>query len=326
MPGRSFCRHRGVGPMSGGASPTAPGLLNWILVISLGVIWGTAFMSTSLALDGIGPWWVAAGRLGLAAVILLILGSLMGQGITHVRPARAWVFTGLVGTITLAGPIVLLSWSLTQVPSAFAGVAMGAVPLIVLPLVAIFSPEEGIGPRRIIGVLLGFGGLVLLVGQGALDGGTFWGRLGCIGAAAGYAIGSILTRRAPKVPPVAFATATLVMGSLVLIPVAWILEGPPRIESASAAWALAYAALFPTGLAAILRVRVITTAGSMFMSMTSYMVPVWAVIFGATLMQEDLPSQLYVALLLILAGIGISQSRAIATAIAQQLRPKTKTQ
>lgn len=303
-------------------SPSSPGLRNWLLILALGVIWGTAFMGTSLALEGISIWWVAAGRLALAALVLLPLGAIMGQGLGTITGARAWGFVTVIGVGSLALPLTLLAWGLTYVPSAFAGVAMGAVPLIVLPLVAIFSKEEGIGPRRIIGVLLGFVGLILLVGPGAFGEGTFGGRLACIGTAACYAAGSVLTRRAPKMPPMAFAGASLLMGAVVLVPLAWIIDGPPVITQTSAAWALLYTALFPTGLAAIMRVRVITTAGSLFMSLTSYMVPIWAVLFGVTLMGEALPSQLFWALGLILAGIGISQSRAL----LQQLRPRTKTE
>lgn len=303
-------------------SPTRPGLTNWLLILALGVIWGTAFMGTSLALEGISLWWVAAGRLTLAAAILLPLGVVMGQGLGTIKGSKAWGFVTVIGVGSLALPLTLLAWGLTYVTSAFAGVAMGAVPLIVLPLVAIFSRDEGIGPRRIIGVCLGFVGLVLLVGPGAFDDGTFAGRMACIGTAACYAAGSVMTRRAPKMPPVAFAGASLLMGALVLVPLAWIIDGPPQVTQSSAAWALLYTALFPTGLAAIMRVRVITTAGSLFMSFTSYMVPVWAVLFGATLMGEALPPQLFWALGLILAGIGISQSRTL----LQQLRPRTKTE
>lgn len=303
-------------------SPSRPGLKNWLLILSLGMIWGTAFMGTTLALEGISVWWVSAGRLTLAALILLPLGALMGQGLSTIGGVRAWSFVTVIGVGSLALPLTLLAWGLTHVPSAFAGVAMGAVPLIVLPLVAIFSKDEGIGPRRIIGVLLGFVGLVLLVGPGAFGEGTFAGRLACIGTAACYAVGSVLTRRAPVIPPVAFAGATLLMGALVLVPLAWAIGGPPQITQSSAAWALLYTAAFPTGLAAILRVQVITTAGSLFMSFTSYMVPIWAVLLGVTLMGEALPPQLFWALGLILAGIGVSQSRAL----LQQLRPRTRTE
>ena len=293
------------------SSPDHPGALNWALITLLGVVWGTAFMAVSLALEGIGPWWVTAGRVALAALVLTGLGAATGQGLHLLRGARAWSFSVVIGLGAFALPFSLLSWGLAQVPSAFAGVAMGTVPLLVLPLVAVFSPEEGIGPRRVVGVSLGFVGLLLLVGPGALETGTLAGRLACIGAACCYAIGSVLTRRAPAMPPIAFTAATLLVGSVVLVPLAWALEGAPRASDGSAVAALIYVALFPTALAAFIRVRVITSVGSVFMSLTSYMVPVWAVLFGVSIIGETLPPQLFGALGLILLGIGISQSRAL---------------
>lgn len=300
----------------------APGLANWLSIIVLGVIWGTAFMGVSTALTGITPWWVTAGRVALGALVLLPVGAAMGQGIGRIRGLRAWAFVAFMGLVSTALPFALLSWGLTQVPSAFAGVAMGSVPLLVLPLVALFSPDEGIGPRRIVGVVLGFAGLLLLIGPGAFGEGTLAGRLACVAAAACYAMGSVVTRRAPPMPPVAFAAAGLLIGAVALVPLAFVLEGPPQITRSGAFWALVYVALLPTGLAAIIRVRVITSAGSLFMSLTSYMVPLWAVLFGATIMGEALPPQLFWALAIILAGIGISQSRSF----TQQFRAMTRTE
>ncbi|QBY01619.1 DMT family transporter [Rhodophyticola sp. CCM32] len=294
-------------------TPDRPGALNWALILGLGVIWGTAFMGVSTALEGYGVWTVTAGRTVLGGLALMLTGAAMGQGLTGIRGARAWGFTVLIGILAVAMPFSLLSWGLSHVSSAFAGVAMGAVPLLVLPLVALFSPEEGIGPRRIMGVALGFAGLVLLVGDGAFDStgrdAEWLGRLACVGAAGCYAIGSVLTRRAPAMPPVSFATATLLVAAAVMLPIALLIDGVPTDFPARPTLSLLYVALLPTGLAAIIRIRVITTAGSLFMSMVSYMVPVWAVIFGITLMGETLPPTLFWALGVILAGILLSQWR-----------------
>ncbi len=296
-------------------TPDAPGALNWALLLGLGVVWGTAFLSVNLALDGYGPLWVAAGRTGMAAVALLAGGRLMGQGLGELTSMRAWVFAALIGAGTVALPFTLLAWGQQHVPSAFAGVAMGVVPLLILPLVYVFSPEEGIGPRRIAGVALGFVGLAILVGPGAFDQSgdlTGMGRLACVGATVCYAVGSILTRRAPPMPPIALASSSMLVAALVLLPVAFFLEGPPTIAINLPTAALIYCAILPTALAAFIRVRIITTAGSVFMSLVSYMVPVWAVIFGITLLGEDLPPTLFKALALILAGIALSQWRNLA--------------
>ena len=195
---------------------------------------------------------------------------------------------------------------------------MGAVPLMILPLVYLFSPEEGIGPRRIAGVALGFVGLALLVGTGAFDRSgdlTGMGRLACVAATVCYAVGSILTRRAPPMPPIALASSSMLVAAVVLVPIAAALEGVPPVAFDLPTAALVYCAALPTALAAFIRVRIITTAGSIFMSLVSYMVPVWAVIFGITLLGEDLPPALFKALTLILAGIALSQWRNLAALI-----------
>ncbi len=308
--------------MSDAPTPENPGLLNWLLILFLGVIWGAAFMAIGTALEGYGPRLFTASRLVGAAIALNILGVLIGQPITAIHRsagARGWLFICLIGTIALAMPLSLLSWGQQHVPTAFAGVAMSTVPILVLPLVYIFSPEEGIGPRRVIGMIIGFIGLIILIGPGAFSAGdsdlVVWGQMACILCACGYAVGSILTRRAPKMPPIAFATGTLSVAAAITLPFALLTEPLPTSLPFTPSAALIYAALLPTALGTIIRVRVITTAGSLFMNITSYMVPVWSVIFGITLMGEELPAQLFTALALILLGIFISQSRAILAAL-----------
>jgi len=294
-------------------SPENPGLFNWLLILILGAIWGGAFMSVRLSLDGFGPWTVAAWRTGLGGITLAIIGAALGQGIHKIPSRRAWMFAIIIGAGAVALPFALLSWGQQFVPSAFAGVAMGAVPLLVLPLVYLFSKEEGIGPRRVLGMLLGFVGLFILVGPGAAAStgheNEWLGRLACLAAAGCYASGSVVTRRAPPMPPIAFATATLLVAAVILIPIASLTEGWPDDLPTTPTTALIYTALLPTALAAVIRVRVITTAGSLFMSLTSYQVPIWSVVLGVSFMGETLPPQLFFALALILAGIGISQSR-----------------
>lgn len=296
-------------------TPQNPGLLNWTLLLSLGLIWGAAFMSVRIALDGFGPFTVAALRVSIAAVVLMTIAPIMGQGVSKIPSRSAWRYVAAVGVGATALPFLLLAWGQQYVPSAFAGVAMGAVPLLVLPLVYVFSPEEGIGPRRVIGMILGFIGLALLIGPGAMDStgaSREWlGRLSCLSAAACYAVGSVVTRRAPKMPPLAFAAGGLLCASVVLLPLTLVIEGVPDAWPTRPFLGLLYAALLPTGLAAVIRVRIITTAGSLFMSLVSYMVPVWSVVFGITLLNEEVPAQLFVALAIILIGIGLSQLRSL---------------
>lgn len=299
--------------MSAAPSPDAPGLVSWARLLFCSLIWGGAFMGMSLALADYGPLTVAAGRAAIGAAALLIIGALIGQGLSHVPGSRGWTFAAGLGLLNVALPFGFLTWGLQHVPSALAGVAMGAVPLMVLPLAALFSPGETITGRRVAGLLIGFVGLVVLIGPGAFDPATSTvetlARLSCLAATACYATGSIVTRRAPAMPPLTFTGATLAAAALVLTPLALIVEGPPSVTASTATLALVLVGLFPTGLAFYIRVAIIQTAGSVFMSTVAYIVPLWAVILGITIMGERLSPSLFVALALIIGGIALGQSR-----------------
>jgi len=106
-------------------SPQNPGLTNWLLIASLGIIWGAAFMLVSVSLEGFGPWTVAAGRTLLGGAVLWVLGAALGQGLNTIPSARGWAFAIAIGLGAIALPFALLSWGQQFIPSAFAGVAMG---------------------------------------------------------------------------------------------------------------------------------------------------------------------------------------------------------
>jgi drug/metabolite transporter (DMT)-like permease len=118
-------------------------------------------------------------------------------------------------------------------------------------------------------------------------------------------------RRLPAIDPIGLATILLLIGAMIVVPVAWIVEGPPPLPDARTLGVLAILGLIPTAGANILRVLVIRSAGPVFMSLTNYQVPVWSVFLGALILSEPLPPSLLYALLFILAGVGLSQYGAI---------------
>ena len=166
-----------------------------------------------------------------------------------------------------------------------------------------------------LGFVIGFCGVVVLIGAQAFDstGETLetYGRLACLGAASCYAFSSILLRRLPAVDPIGLATILLVMGAVIVIPVAYIAEGPPPIPSGKTLLILMFLGMIPTAAANLIRVIVIRSAGPVFMSLTNYQVPVWSVVLGAILLGEALPPSLIWALILILIGVGLSQYGAL---------------
>lgn len=295
-----------------------PSRANWLRLGALGLIWGASFMSVSLALEGFGPFSLAAIRITLAAVILVAVAQLSGRGLPRLSQPSGlaiWIFALGMALASNAVPFVLLSWGQQSVASGFAGVCMAVVPLIVLPLAHVFVPGESMHLRRVIGFLIGTCGVIVLIGPGAFASTgaatEFLARLACIGAACCYAIGSILTRRCPEVDPISLSAAVMLLASLLLLPVAFQLEGLPQTPGAIPVLAVLFLGILPTAIAQILLVQVIREAGPTFMSLVNYQVPVWSVILGALILSEPLPPSLFLALGLIMTGLVLSQLGAL---------------
>ena len=263
-------------------------------------------MFVTLALDGYGPITVATARTTLGALSLLILMRVLNSP----WPTRdALPVLIRMGAFSTAFPFMLLSWGLLYVPSSVAGISMAAVPLFILPLAHFFS-DERLTLRRTVGVLVGFVGIVVLIGPSALKLGSgieLLGQLACFGAATCYAISSIQTRNCPPVDPITMSAVALLVGSVILLPLMLIFEGVPSWQGVGPSLSVLFLGLIPTAFATYLRVLVIRSAGSVFMTMVNFMVPLWSVFFGATLLSEPLPQSLLASLVLILSGLLISQ-------------------
>ncbi len=289
---------------------------SWLMVAILGLTWGGTFLVTELALEGITPFWLASGRIGFAALVMVVIWQAMGGRLFTTPPSRdARIALLAVGAFSTAIPFSLLAWGQQFVTGGFAGVSMASVGLIVLPLAHFLVPGERMTPRRLIGFSIGFAGVCVLIGGRAFEttgSDLEWaGRLACVGAASCYGISSILMRRLPPVDPIGLSTVLLVIAACMVIPLAVVQEGPPPLPDPRTLWILAFLGLVPTAAANLLRVLVIRTAGPVFMSMTNYQVPLWSVVLGAALLNEPLPPSLLWAMILILAGTGLSQYGAL---------------
>jgi len=294
-----------------------PGLLNWLFLITLGVIWGSSFLAVEIALDGFGPLTIAGLRIGLGAIALTVLSFAFGHGLPSWRAPtgpRIWAHAFGFAVFTNALPFSLLSWGQQSVTSGFAGITMAVVPLMALPLAHIFVPGERMSLRKVAGFMVGFAGVVLLIGLDAFAASgaeqEALARFACVGAACCYAIGSIITRLCPPVPLLAYSAAGLTMGAALILPAALWIEGVPGDIRLLPALALVFLGVFPTALATVLLVRIINSAGPTFMTLVNYMVPIWAVVFGALILSEAVPPQFMGALALILAGLGLARAPA----------------
>jgi drug/metabolite transporter (DMT)-like permease len=136
-------------------------------------------------------------------------------------------------------------------------------------------------------------------------------KFACLSASVGYAFGGIITRLAPKVDPIAFATSATILGALMISPFALTVEGLPEMPTMLPLIAVIYLGVVPIAMANLLLVAVIRSAGPSFLSLVNYQVPIWSVIFGAIFLAEALPPSTFYALALILGGVGLSQIKTL---------------
>ncbi len=258
---------------------------------------------------------VSSLRLFIASTLLVSFAYIFRGGLPKWQTAtdrRIWLHIIGMGVFTNAIPFTLLNWGQLRVASGFAGISMAVVPLLILPLAHFMVQGEQMSRKKILGFVIGFIGVIILLGPDNFiitsgDPLEPVARLACIGAACCYAIGTIITRRCPPVGLLPYSAAGLLVGTIGMVPVALYFEGIPAIPDQPALFGIFYLGLFPTALATILLVNVITRAGPTFMSLVNYQVPIWAITFGVVFLGEKLPSSFIWALLLILFGLGVSQ-------------------
>ena len=299
---------------------------NWGMVATLGLVWGATFLFIELALTGITPFWLAAGRIGFACLLTSGIWMAMG-GKVFLSEKTAWGALIVSGILNSAVPFMLLSWGQQTVTSGFAGVSMAAVALIVLPLAHLFVPGERMTLRRVFGFGVGFVGVTILLGGQvfASTGNPLepFGRAACVGAAACYATSSVIVRRLPPIDPFGLSALTLFFGSLVVFPAALTVEGAPVMPSMDILAIIAVLGLIPTAGANLLRVLVIRSAGPVFMSLVNYQVPMWSVILGIVILGEPFKPILLVAMGLILSGLFISQWGALRRLFGRNATPSS---
>ena len=292
---------------------------HWIMISSLGIVWGSAFLFIELALQGITPFWLTSARIVFATILTFIIWLMRG-GKLFKTEEKAWRRLGIIGIISTALPFQLISWGQQYVTSSFAGLAMASMPLFVLPLAYLFNTNEALDRSKFIGLIIGFLGIIILFSADFTLGDdtsliTALGKLACILAAFCYASNSILMRKLPSIDHVGLAAVSLLIGSVWVVLWAITIEGPPPNISTETLLILILLGLLPTAMANFIRIVLIREAVPVFLSITNYVVPLWAAMVGALVLKEVLPIKFYLAATVTMLGIYISQRKALATLV-----------
>jgi drug/metabolite transporter (DMT)-like permease len=278
--------------------------LLWL--VSLAFLWGIAFLFVQVAVRDIPPLTLVTARVGLGAAILYIILRAQGRNLPRLGPI--WVHFAVMGLLYNAAPYVLLAWGQQHIDSALAAVFIGLTPLVTMVLAHLFTRDDHFTPAKMVGVGLGFAGLLALLGPALLAGvqATLLGLLAALGAAISYGAAIVYGKQTLQgLPPLVGPTAQLAAAAIGLAPLSLLLEQPYMLPLPSwpALSALLMLAVLSTALAFYIYYRAMESTSASTLGMAGYMVPVVATIAGVLVLKERLDWNAYAGFALILAGV-----------------------
>ena len=284
------------------------GFKNFLWLLVLACLWGPSFLFIKIAVGEIPPLTLAAGRVGLAAVLLYLILRLQGRGLP--KFGAIWKHFALIGFFSNALPFALFSWGEQYIDSALAAILNGTTPLFTIILAHYVFTDDRMTPAKVGGILLGFGGLVLLIAPSMAEGvqATTWGLIGIAIAAASYAVAIVYTRKNVRgLPPLVGPAAQLSMATLYLLPLSLLIERPFSLPGPSwpALGSLLALAIVGTALAFVIYYHVMEQTNATYLSMVTYIVPVVGLILGVIVLDEQLAWNAYAGCALILMGVMI---------------------
>ncbi|MCW5771372.1 MAG: EamA family transporter [Rhodospirillaceae bacterium] len=286
-----------------------PRLADYAMLLFLGTAWGSSFLFIGLAVHTMPPLTIAALRCLVAALTLLAVAKALGNAMP--RAPRVWVIYALMGLTNSALPFMLISMGQTRIDSSLAAILITTVPLFTLVLAHLFT-EDKTTPRRIAGVLLGFCGIVLLVGPSALAGigADLGGQVLIVAAALCFAITQILVKRFGGGTPLVNAGCSIACSALWTIPLAALVERPWQASpDAIAIVSVLILGLVSTAATHFVFFLLIRRTGPQFATLNNYISPSVGILLGVAILGERPHWTAYLALVVIVAGITVATRR-----------------
>ena len=283
---------------------TRPNRGDYLLLVALGLTWGASFLLIKIAVATIPPLTVVAGRIVVGAVVLGVIAALRGTRLP--TDGRSWAKLALMGTLGTVLPFALISWGETRIDSGLAAILMSFVPIGALVLAHFVQHDEPMTPGKIVGVVLGAVGIVVLVGPSALAGlgHELVAQIAVLGAALCYAGNTVLARRLGGLPADIVSIGMLLTAAVIAVPAALVVDQPWRLEpSALSILAVVLLGVVSTALGYVLLFAVIARAGAGFAAFNNFLVPPVGVVWGVALLGETPSPHALAALLIVLAGL-----------------------
>ena len=292
------------------------GVVEWTLLIGLSVLWGGSFYFVGVAVDGLPPFTIVVLRVGIAALALNV--AVLAMGLRMPSDRRAWIAFFGMSFLNNLMPFSLIVWGQTHIASGLASILNATTPMCTVVAAHFLTRDEKMNAGKLAGVVIGFAGVIAMIGPEALKGlgVDVFAQLAVLGAAIAYAFAGVFGRRFRRMgmAPLITATGQVTASTLMLVPVALVLDRPWTMPMPTAEiWgAIAGLALLSTALAYILYFRILATAGATNLLLVTFLIPISAILLGATLLGERLAPEHFAGMVLIGLGLAAIDGRPVA--------------
>lgn len=281
---------------------------NLFLLVLLAAMWGPSFLFIKVAVEQIPPLTLVLGRVAIGAAFLIIVLRLSGRSLPNDRVL--WRHFAILAVLHNALPWTLLSWGEQYIDSSLASILNGTTPLFTIILAHYLVQGDRLTTSKVLGVFLGFAGLFLLI-LPSLEGGvqaSTWGIVAVTAASASYGVAIIYSRNHLRgLPPLVAPTSQLLLATAFMFPLAMLFNKPWLLPPPSGPAVASMVALgvLGTGLAFIVYYRLLETADPSYISMVTYVIPIFGVILGVVVLGEQLTWYALAGFALILLGVMI---------------------
>ncbi len=288
----------------------------WLLIGILAILWGGAFFLIEVGLRSFPPITLVFIRVAFAVPPMWIAMRFMGQRLP--TSAGVWGLLAVVGALNCALPFTLFFWGQQYLDSGYASILNATTPLWGVITAHFLTSDEKATPARVIGVLTGMAGIVVMVGPAAMKGlsNNVLAQIACVVSTVFYSLAAIYGRRLSQttLTPMAVATGQTMMAAILITPVVLLVDQPwtlamPRLDATLAGLTLA---LLSTALAYTLYFRLIDRAGASNAQLVAFLMPILAVILGVTFLGEHLNEGQISGAVLIALGLAIIDGRLLA--------------
>ena len=299
---------------------------DWLILGFLALIWGGAFFFIGVAVRHIPPLTYVWLRVTIAAVAMWTYLHFKGEKLG--LPRSAWGSMFVLALLNNALPFTLFGWSQTHIASGLASILNATTPIWGVVVAHFLTHDERMTPRKIVGVLLGFGGVATMIGPALLSnlGSAGLAELACVTASLSYALAAVWARRFRRqgISPLSVTTGQLTASALMMLPMSMFLDRPwTHAFPPLTAWAaIAALALFCTALGYVLYFRLIATSGATNALLVTLLVPPVAIVLGALFLYETLAPQDFVGLGLIALGLAAIDGRLLSLVSKRRRLPQ----